>query len=91
MVLQLVIPRLFMGTTKIAISIDSKILTKVDKLVEKKVFSNRSKAIQIAVEEKITKIDKNRLAKESAKLNKNEEQSLSEEGIAGDFSEWPEY
>ena len=80
-----------MGTTKIAISIDTKVLNKVDKLVEKKVFSNRSKAIQIAVEEKITKIDKSRLARESAKLNKDEEQSLSEQGIAGDFSEWPEY
>ena len=65
-------------TSKIAISIDKKILNRIDRLVEKKMFTNRSKAIQIAIEEKISKLDKSRLAIESAKLNKTEEQQLSE-------------
>lgn len=78
-------------TTKIAISIDKKILTRIDRLVKNKKFANRSKAIQTAVEEKISRLDKSRLAVESAKLNKEEEQLISEEGIEKDFEEWPEY
>ena len=54
-------------------------------------FANRSKAIQKAIEEKISKLDKSRLAIESAKLNKAEEQQLSEEGLKTDLTEWPEY
>ena len=78
-------------TAKIAISIDRKILDRIDRLVEKKMFTNRSRAIQTAIEEKISKLDKSRLAIESAKLNKADEQLLSEEGLQKDLTEWPEY
>ena len=78
-------------TTKIAISIDKKVLIRVDRLVRNKIFTNRSRAIQIAIEEKISRIDKSRLAIESAKLNKAEEQLLSEESSKIDLPEWPEY
>lgn len=78
-------------TTKIAISIDKNVLEKIDRLVDEKKFSNRSRAIQTAIEEKISKINKSRLAVESAKLNKTNEQLLSEEGLQTDFEEWPEY
>ena len=54
-------------------------------------FSNRSRAIQTAIEEKISKLDKSRLAIESAKLNKAEEQQLSEESSQMDLTEWTEY
>lgn len=79
------------NTAKIAISIDRKILDRIDRLVEKKMFTNRSRAIQTAIEEKISKLDKSRLAIESAKLNKADEQLLSEEGLQADLTEWPEY
>ena len=79
------------NTTKIAISIDKKILDRIDRLVENKTFSNRSRAIQNAIEEKISKLDKSRLAIESAKLNKAEEQKLSDENLNTDMMEWPEY
>lgn len=78
-------------TTKIAISIDKKILNRIDSLVEKKMFTNRSKAIQTAIEEKISKLDKSRLAIENAKLNTADEQLLSEENSKMDFAQWPEY
>lgn len=78
-------------TKKIAISVDEKIIKRVDRLVERKIFPNRSKAFQIAVEEKINRFDKIRLATESAKLNKVEEQDLSDEGLSEDYKEWPEY
>ncbi len=78
-------------TTKIAISIDKRVLNRIDRLVENRIFTNRSRAIQTAIEEKISKLDKSRLAVESAKLNKAEEQQLSYEGSHIDLTEWPEY
>ena len=80
-----------MSTTKIAISIDEGLLEKLDRLVKKHLFPNRSKAIQSAVEEKLTKMSKSRLAIECAKLNPNFEQNLAEEGMAEEIKEWPEY
>ncbi|MHB8905128.1 MAG: ribbon-helix-helix domain-containing protein [Melioribacteraceae bacterium] len=78
-------------TTKIAISIDKRVLNRIDKLVENRIFANRSRAIQTAIEEKISKLDKSRLSIESAKLNKAEEQQLSEESSQTDLTEWSEY
>ena len=82
---------LAMGVAKVTISIDQKLLKKVDRLVEGHVFHSRSAAIQAAVEEKIIRIDKSRLARECAKLDKAFEQSLADEGLAAEIEEWPEY
>jgi len=78
-------------TTKIAISIDKRILNRIDTLVENRIFTNRSRAIQSAIEEKISRLDKSRLAIECAKLTKTDEQRLSEESSQTDLAEWPEY
>jgi metal-responsive CopG/Arc/MetJ family transcriptional regulator len=78
-------------TTKISISIDKRVLNRIDRLVKNRIFANRSRAIQTAIEEKISRLDKSRLAIESAKLNKAEEQQLTEESSQTDLAEWPEY
>ena len=80
-----------MSTVKIAISIEKQLVKRVDQMVQNRVFPNRSKAFQIALEEKIIRIDKSRLAVECNKLDMNKEQKLANEGIKGDFEEWPEY
>jgi len=80
-----------MGTTKIAISIDKKLVRKLDRMVSNRVFPNRSKAIQQAVEEKIIRIDKSRLARECAKLDPTFEKRLADEGLIQDLEKWPEY
>ena len=80
-----------MGTTKIAISIDKQLVRKLDRMVRNRVFPNRSKAIQEAVEEKIIRIDKSRLARECAKLDPTFEKKLADEGISQDLEKWPEY
>lgn len=80
-----------MSVAKVTISIESNLLKKVDILVKERVFSNRSQAIQSAVEEKVLRLDSNRLARECAKLNKAEEQELAEEGLASEVAEWLEY
>jgi metal-responsive CopG/Arc/MetJ family transcriptional regulator len=80
-----------MSVSKVTISIESGLLRRVDHLVKSRVFSNRSQAIQAAVEEKVARLDNNRLAQECAKLNRAQEQALADEGLASEVAEWLEY
>ena len=80
-----------MPVAKIAISLDEGVLREIDGLVRKKIFPNRSRAIQEAVKDKIVRISKSRLARECAKLNSEEEINLTEEGMDMEVDEWPEY
>jgi len=79
-----------MARAKIAITLDEEALADIDRLVREGVFPNRSKAIELAVQERIARLQQSRLVRESAKLNRAEEQALADEGYAGE-SEWPEY
>ena len=80
-----------MSTAKVAITLDEKTLIKLDRLVKAQVFPNRSKAIQEAVEEKLIRIDRRRLARECAKLDPKSEKAFAEEGIGKELEGWPEY
>ena len=80
-----------MAASKIAITIDDKILRRLDLLVQSNVFPNRSKAIQEAIEDKLVRLDKTRLAQECAKLNPSFEQAIAEEGLSSELVEWPQY
>jgi Arc/MetJ-type ribon-helix-helix transcriptional regulator len=80
-----------MPRSKVAISLDSSTLERLDKLVETAVFPNRSQAIQEAVEEKLSRMEKSRLARECAKLDPLFEKALAEEGLSEDAAAWPEY
>lgn len=79
-----------MGKAKIAITVDEQALAEIDRLVNEGVFPNRSQAIEEAVQERISRLHRSRLARECAKLDRAEEQALADEGYAGD-SEWPAY
>lgn len=80
-----------MPTTKVAVTIDTDLLAQVDQLVAQHVFPNRSKVIQAALSDKLTRLQRSRLARESAKLNPYAEQSLAEEGMQQELASWPEY
>ncbi|MDP8247420.1 MAG: ribbon-helix-helix domain-containing protein [Candidatus Tritonobacter lacicola] len=80
-----------MSTAKVAISIEKNLLSQLDRLVSSKVFPNRSKAIQEAVREKLSRINQSRLARECSKLNPNFEQAMAEEGLSAEVKQWPEY
>ena len=80
-----------MPKAKIAISMDEKVLRRVDGLVRRRVFGNRSQAIEDAVAEKLDRLDKTRLALECAKLDPILEKELAEEGLSEETFEWPEY
>jgi len=80
-----------MSTAKIAITLREDLLDKLDGLVRSKVFPNRSRAVQVAVEEKLARLNRSRLAVECAKLDPKFEQALAEEGMSSEGDEWPEY
>jgi metal-responsive CopG/Arc/MetJ family transcriptional regulator len=77
--------------TKIAISLDAKTIEKLDELVYRSVFPNRSRGIEMAVKEKLARLEQSRLARECAKLDPAVEKALAEEGLAEDAPQWPEY
>jgi metal-responsive CopG/Arc/MetJ family transcriptional regulator len=78
-----------MATSKIAITIDQNLLHRLDFLVKSQRFANRSRAIQEAVAEKLSRIERSRLAQECAKLDPKFEQEMAEEGFATEMDEWP--
>jgi metal-responsive CopG/Arc/MetJ family transcriptional regulator len=80
-----------MAKSKVAISLEESTLVRLDQLVKKQVFSNRSQAIEEAVAEKLARFEKSRLAQECAKLDPAFEKALAEEGLSEDSAEWPEY
>jgi len=80
-----------MPRSKIAVSLDEGTLRRLDQLVRRAVFPNRSRAIQAALDEKLERVERGRLARECAKLDPACEKALAEEGLSEDLAQWPEY
>lgn len=80
-----------MPRSKVAISLDRAILARLDRLVRAAIFANRSQAIEEAVQEKLQRMEHNRLAAECAKLDPKSEKAMAEEGMSEELSEWPDY
>lgn len=80
-----------MGKSKVAVTLDASLLERLDELVSKNVFPSRSQAVQAAVEEKLERLARSRLARECAKLDRVFEKALAEEGLGAEGDEWPEY
>jgi Arc/MetJ-type ribon-helix-helix transcriptional regulator len=80
-----------MGSVKVAITLDRETLSRVDSLVSRSIFPNRSRAIQAAVAEKLARMERSRLASECAKLDPKFEKALAEEGLGQELEAWPEY
>jgi len=80
-----------MPKTKIAVTIETKLLEDLDDLVAKAQFPSRSQAIEAAVAEKLDRVRRRRLARECAKLDPEAEKALAEEGLGAELDEWPEY
>ncbi len=79
-----------MRTAKVAVSLDRRTLTHVDRLVRRGVFPSRSRLVQDSIEDKLRRIDGVRLARECAKLDRRLERALAEEGLEP-VAEWPPY
>ena len=80
-----------MPKTKVALTLETELVSRVDELVARQRFRNRSQAIEAALAEKLQRIARTRLAAECARLDPKEERALAEEGLAGSLETWPEY
>jgi len=80
-----------MPKQKVAVTIEKDLIVKLDRLVSEGKYPSRSSAVEDAVTARMIKVEKTRLAEESAKLDPAYEQSIADEGLLGDFSEWPKY
>ena len=80
-----------MPKTKVALTLDSELLERVDELVAQQRFRNRSQAVEAALADKVQRLARTRLARESAKLNPREEKRLADEGLVDALDSWPEY
>ncbi len=80
-----------MAKAKIAIALDPEVLARLDALVAEERFPSRSQAVQAAIEEKLRRLERTRLADECAKLDPAFEKALAEEGLSEDLAEWPAY
>ena len=80
-----------MSKSKVAVSLDEIMLGQLDQLVEESISPSRSRAIEIAIQEKLARLNRGRLARECAKFDPKLEKSLTEEGLFENLSEWPEY
>ena len=80
-----------MSRTKIAITVQEDLLEEIDLLVSRKVFPNRSRAIEMAIDEKLERHRRNRLAEECANLEPSDEKAMAEEGLSAELAAWPEY
>ncbi|MBL8795906.1 MAG: ribbon-helix-helix protein, CopG family [Planctomycetia bacterium] len=80
-----------MPTAKIAVTVDRELLVRLDRLVQERRFASRSQAVQAAIQDQLARLEKNRLARECAKLDPIAEQRLADEGLSADAAQWPEY
>lgn len=80
-----------MGKQKVAVTLDEATLSELDRLVARRVFPNRSRAVEMALREKLERLNHTRLARECAALDPEFEKTLAEEGVGEDLAIWPEY
>lgn len=80
-----------MSKMRIAITINDGLVKRIDSLVARKRFSSRSKAFQFAVQTQLQRLDRERLTRECAKLNRRGERMLADEASSADLEGWPAY
>lgn len=80
-----------MAKTKVAVTLDTSTLQRVDRLVREARYPNRSQAIEAAVAEQLDRLEHRRLAEACAKLDPISEKAMADEGLAADGIAWPEY
>jgi Arc/MetJ-type ribon-helix-helix transcriptional regulator len=80
-----------MPKTKVALTLDRRLVDQVDALVERKRFRSRSQAVETALADKLNRLARTRLAREAAKLKPRDEKRLADEGLIDALDGWPEY
>jgi metal-responsive CopG/Arc/MetJ family transcriptional regulator len=80
-----------MALSNVSISLDSELLECLDRLVAEQHFSDRNKAVEEAIREKLERVALVSPAPEHARLVATDERAPTCEGLIVDAGEWPEY
>lgn len=80
-----------MPKAKVAVTLDTRTLRRVDRLVRDSRYPNRSQAIEAAVAEQLDRLERRQLVEECAKLDPTAERAMAEEGLGAATAGWPEY
>lgn len=80
-----------MPKAKVAVTLDTHTLRRMDQLVRDAWYPNRSQAIEAAVAEQLDRLQRRRLVEECAKLDPAADRAMAEEGLSEDRAGWPEY
>lgn len=80
-----------MPKTKVAVTVESELLSELDALVEDGRYPNRSHAIEAAVAAELRRHRRTRLAEACSALDVAEERALADAGLGADAADWPEY
>jgi metal-responsive CopG/Arc/MetJ family transcriptional regulator len=80
-----------MSRREIAVSIDQRVLNRLDRLIGEGKLPGRDQAIENAIAEKLEALEEDSFTRECRKLDPEFEKMLAEEGMAEDFRSWPEY
>lgn len=75
-----------MPKTRIAVTLKHDLLVRLDRIVTEGAFPNRNKAVEAAIEEKLERMKRGRLARECARLDPEYEKALAEEGMEEGFA-----
>jgi Arc/MetJ-type ribon-helix-helix transcriptional regulator len=80
-----------MNKSKIAITVNPQVLSRLDAWVQSEHYASRSEAIEKAVEAQLQRLERTRLATQCALLNASEEQAMADMGLAADAAAWPAF
>lgn len=80
-----------MNLSNSVIEIDSTLLERVDSLVARKLFRNRTEVFQSAIAALVERLDEESFACECEKLDAGREQNFADIGLKSDFVRWPDY
>jgi len=80
-----------MPKTKVALTLEAELVTRVDELIAQQRFRSRSQVVEAALAEKLQRMARTRLARECGKLDPKEEKAFAEEGLSGSLEAWPAY
>lgn len=80
-----------MNKSKIAITINSVVPSRLDRLIQNKLYASRSEVNAKAVEAQLQRLEYTRLSEQCALLDVDEEQAMADVGLAADAAAWPAF
>ena len=73
-----------MPKTKVALTLGTDLVERIDELVDRRRFRNRSQAVEAALADQLRRLARTRLAREAAKLHPRQEKRLADKELISD-------